>query len=148
MLIEIDNVGNHNPIIGCIYNPPNNCPDVFGYHRKVWFGGDLNFNLLNHGKNQSVSSFLNGVISTGFVPQIMRPTRINSTSASLIDIFCYDITMCNTSGIIVADISDHFPVFCFIKCNPDCVIHKSKIVIRAINSNSIQKFRFKLTVVA
>ena len=58
LFIEIYHVRNHNPIIVCIYNPPNTCPDVFGHHLENLlhtvkiekYGGDLNINLLNHGK--------------------------------------------------------------------------------------------------
>ena len=50
----------------------------------------------------------------GMLPVILRPTRVSTHSASLIDnIF---ISICNdftTSGVITSLISDHFAVFRF-----------------------------------
>ena len=52
--------------------------------------------------------------SYSYIPLITRPTRITSSSATLIDnIFTNDHINLNTAlkGILVTDISDHYPVF-------------------------------------
>ena len=49
------------------------------------------------------------------MPTVTRPTRITSESATLIDNFYVSGNRleCLQSGILVADISDHFPFFLF-----------------------------------
>ena len=46
--------------------------------------GDYNINLLNFGTHIKTNDFLDNVISQGFLPQIIKPTRITSASATLI----------------------------------------------------------------
>ena len=54
--------------------------------------------------------------SAGLVPTITRPTRITHETATLIDnLYVSGKSIVNLhSGILVADISDHFPVLVFI----------------------------------
>ena len=49
------------------------------------------------------------------MPTITRPTRITSESATLIDTIYVSGNRLEylRSGILVADISDHFPIFVF-----------------------------------
>ena len=52
--------------------------------------------------------------SSGFIPKINRPTRVTNHSASLIDhIFInnYGSLFDSYQGILVTDISDHYPIF-------------------------------------
>ena len=59
------------------------------------------------------------MLSYGFHPKLIYPTRLAYHSASLIDnIFSNEpSTFPTTSGILISNISDHFPYFCgFGKC--------------------------------
>ena len=50
-------------------------------------------------------------MSASFLPLISKPTRVANQSATLIDnIFC-NILPLPESGIILSDISDHYPIF-------------------------------------
>ena len=50
--------------------------------------------------------------SLGMYPLISKPTRIPSTSATLIDnIFTNEIKYDVNSGVLISDFSDHLPVF-------------------------------------
>ena len=77
--------------------------------------GDYNIDLLNSGTHEHISEFVDILYSNEFLPSISRPTRITSTSATLIDNImtnCLD-NFYNSyiNGILVTDISDNFPVF-------------------------------------
>ena len=52
---------------------------------------------------------IDDVISQGFLPYILKPTRVTDTSATLIDHIIGPTN--HDSGIIVTDLTDHFGVF-------------------------------------
>ena len=110
-------------IIGCIYRPPESDLAIFNdalYHtlemickerKKCVLLGDFNVNLLNS-KQSATVDFLNALYSTYFYPSIHRPSRIASSSATLIDnILINFLNLEITSGLLLNDISDHLPVF-------------------------------------
>ena len=49
------------------------------------FMGDFNINLLNFQDCQITEEFINTVISYGFLPHILQPTRITDHTATLIN---------------------------------------------------------------
>ena len=129
LFIEInkDIVGkNRNIIVGVIYRPPDtNVKDFNEYlepllesikseNKIPYLIGDYNINLLNTDHHPPTQEFVDLMMSHSIAPTIIKPTRVTSTSATLIDnIFCGSILdstkQCN--GILYTDISDHFPIF-------------------------------------
>ena len=82
--------------------------------------GDYNTNLLNYYETHELTTnFVDTIFSYAFVPLINRPTRVSKHSATLIDnILTNDhnaLVQC-CQGILVTDISDHFPI---IHINPN-----------------------------
>ena len=80
----------------------------------VYLMGDYNINLLNSDTHIPSGEFMDILYSNEFLPLISRPTRISTNSATLIDnIFTnnHDGLNCSINGILVSDISDHFPIF-------------------------------------
>ena len=70
-------------------------------------------NRLNYGKHRESTEFVDILHSSSFVPLINRPTRINGSSATLIDnIFTnlysniHDTFQC----LVQSDITAHFPI--------------------------------------
>ena len=110
-------------VVGVIYRPPNTpinrfCDTFFPILEKIstenrpcYIMGDFNINLLNDTKD-GTHVFMNKLFLNGFYPHIDRPTRVTERSATLIDnIFTnvYDADM--TSGVWIADIADHLPIY-------------------------------------
>ena len=82
--------------------------------KSSYFLGDWNINLINIDKHIATQEFVDVMYSHAMFPTITKPTRVSSSSATLIDnIFCNTIweTPSALSGILYTDISDHFPVF-------------------------------------
>ena len=80
---------------------------------------------------------------------ISRPTRITSSSATVIDNICtnnHDNLNCSLSGILVADVSDHFPIF---HINRSFTVEETEafIVTRVFNEKNKQKFREAISAV-
>ena len=90
--------------------------------RDVIVGTDQNFDLLKCDTNSHTNELLNTFNSHGFNTTITQPTRITHSTASLIDQLYVRSTLNNTSkaGIMITDISDHFPILCTTPIN----IHK------------------------
>ena len=77
--------------------------------------GDYNINLLNHHTHAQTAAFLNMMYGNGFIPLITRPTRSTTRTNTLIDnILTNNINELkdNMQGIMITDVSDHYPIFC------------------------------------
>jgi hypothetical protein len=117
-----------NILLGIVYRRPGANPAEFNAklqdtltlaqseRKEVIHLGDYNLNLLNSNTHPPTSEFIDINFTQSLFPSISKPTRITNRSATLIDsIFTTLPFMTNSkSGILMWDISDHFPVF-FIK---------------------------------
>ena len=76
--------------------------------------GDYDINILIYDSHSATAEFVDMLYSHVFLPMINRPNRITQNSATIIDnIFPNNIgeSECGHSGILVTDITDHFPIF-------------------------------------
>ena len=83
-------------------------------NKLVYLMGDYNIDLFNSETHDLTNAFVDFMYCNEFLPLISRPTRITNRSATLIDnIFTnnHDNLNCSLSGILVADVSDHSPIF-------------------------------------
>ena len=85
-------------------------------NKKLLLIGDFNADLLNCDTNVDISNFLDTLTSNLIIPYIIIPTRITSTSKTLIDnIFSNSLNFQNgTSGNLTVSISDHLAQFLII----------------------------------
>ena len=127
LFVELSNIRysfGKSVIFYCIYRPPNtdirlftdqnyNILDILRGERKViYLAGDYNINILNSDKHKPCAEFLEKLSSYSLCPLINRHTRINSSSASLIDnIFSNAMNYKLLSGLLCTDINDHLPIF-------------------------------------
>ena len=73
---------------------------------------DFNINLLDHKLTSHTQHFVDLLLSLSLFPLINRPTRLSNQHASIIDnIFTNAINKNINCGIVMEDISDHFPIF-------------------------------------
>ena len=73
--------------------------------------GDYNVNLLNYETHVQCNDILNALYGYSFRPLIDKPTRITSNTVSLIDNVFTNSVETHQSGLILADLSDHLPIF-------------------------------------
>ena len=123
---------NNKIIIGNIYKPPrdNNNPanikafitelepiiqELSSSNTEVLVCGDYNINLLKMTGEAHFSDFFEMMLGHSFYPKITLPTRLNNSSgATLIDNIYCKLSSCSIStcaGIILDQLSDHFPYF-------------------------------------
>ena len=107
--------------------------------------GDFNVNLIYVANDANVNNFFAAFASAGFIPHISRPTRITSTSVSLLDNiwtnFVNNVDMIE-AGLILNDLSDHLPVFSVIPIEVKKALSSNsqeKILYRKINNFTILK---------
>lgn len=120
VLPDPTNPTNNCTILG-IYRPPNARVAPFLTHlealtssipnKSIILCGDFNIDLLNEGNNDEISNVL---YSFNFFPLINIATRITVNSASCLDHIWYNKLNISFSGAVVANVSDHYPVFCVI----------------------------------
>ena len=103
---------------------------------------DFNFDLLKYEQNNIILNFINSLSSISLIPVITKPTRITDQTATLIDNIFISHPVNFNSGILISDISDHFPTFIHIKkffCNSTDNTNV-KIEYRLINDETISNF--------
>ena len=113
-----------NTVIGAIYRSPGSSHVSFidGIEYALQkiseesklsvLAGDFNYDLLKESEDKKVQCFCNLMHSYGYVNVISKPTRVTRDHSSLLDnIFINNESFFNMSGIIIDDLSDHFPVF-------------------------------------
>ena len=119
--IEIKNKRSKNIVCGNVYpHPHNNCEDFFHYleecltnlakeNKEVYICGDFNFDLLKVDTDNFTQYFFNLLCSYGFLPHILKPTRVTEHTATVIDnIFSNNLQDEILSGNVLLTLSDHF----------------------------------------
>ena len=143
LFVELDKDttnSDQNIIVGVIYRPPSTNIDKFNTlinstlnllkteSSIVYLMGDFNLDLLKQEQHQQTGEFLDLLHSFSLLPLINKPTRITSKTATLIDnIFTTtkEYSNCVASGILVTDISDHYPIFHITKYSTNKTNHVS-----------------------
>ena len=111
--------------------------------KTIYIMGDFNINLLNAETCNFTKEFLLTLQSYSFIPTIDKPTRVYSSSATLIDnIFANKYCGKITSGNIISGISDHYSQFCLTEfsCETD---YPKKTMIRDFSKFSEEDFNFE-----
>ena len=90
--------------------------------------------------NNNTKNFVDQIFSMSLFPLINKPTRITNQCHSIIDnIYTNSINEDIISGVIIADISDHFPIFSILQKD----IHKKEteqfFILRANSEENICK---------
>lgn len=143
LTVEICMGKSKNILISCIYRAPDSSIEVFkdwvedmytSNNQKILFiCGDTNIDLLKSSNHKMTEEFINTMYSIGLHPNITRPSRVTTHSATLIDnIFTNDIDNKTISGLLINDISDHLPVFTVYDCNckrnlSDCSVQYKRV---------------------
>jgi hypothetical protein len=119
-------------IIGGMYRRPGSNPNSFieilseklhiikQMNKQCIYAGDFNLDLLKYKSHNPTNDFINLNFALSYTPQINRPTRITSDTATIIDNLFSNLPLQNdcTNGIILTDLSDHFPIFTLISKLP------------------------------
>ena len=114
-------------MVGVFYRIPNTdiqcfvdvvkdiCDKLRNENDLCYLVGDYDVNLLNVDKHTSTADFNDTMFSNGFIPLTTHLARVTQLSATLIDsIFTNQLTEVHSDylqGILLTDISDHYPVF-------------------------------------
>ena len=134
--------------VGSVYRPPNTdinkfCSDFSALMNKLKkakadliIGTDHNLDFLKSDKHSQTQNYLEQILESELIPCITRPTRITKSSATLIDniLISRQIYGNCKCGIILSDLSDHFPC---IMSWPDVIRNKKDFI--TININRIDE---------
>ena len=155
--LEVNVECGKNFIISCVYRAPGSDLDSFFKYielflqsiknnKSIYLCGDFNIDLLKEQTHKGTNDFLELLNSFGLFPTITKPTRVTSTSATLIDnIFTNNIFQITLSGILCNDISDHLPVFCICKGHTFKGDVKGYHNVRKITDTEINHFKNALS---
>ena len=158
IFVEIPQENKRNLLLGCVYRPPNS--DVVAFNAElldilniitsqkqmnVCIAGDCNLDLLKSNDVDATSEFINNLTSHFFTPVITSPTRITTTSATVIDnIFINCNNIAYDSAGIYCDISDHLPIGAHIELKLDVKKNSQYIYKRFFTQNNLDAFTVAL----
>ena len=128
LVIEITRPHSRPFIVSTWYRPPSSSQDIFSRfeilvdkidseNNDFYLLGDLNCDMLHNRSNYHISSNLTNIFDIyGLSQMISEPTRITSTSRTLIDLCITNSPeKIVNSGVVHLGISDHSLVFMTIK---------------------------------
>jgi hypothetical protein len=106
---------------------------------------DSNLDLLKIGHHEKISTYMDSVFSHGYLQTILKATRIHNDKFSLID-HIFTNTACTSvkTGVLISDISDHFPTIFTFGSQPSKCRQKATIS-RIYSQQNIEKFRLNLS---
>ena len=103
--------------------------------------GDYNIDLLDK-SSSAAKKLLNNMSSLDLFPMISTPTRVIDTKRSLIDnIFVSSHLIVKQGGILIDDISDHFPTFVSLCFNSTTGKNTPDVKFRETRSFSSKNFK-------
>ncbi len=124
-------LGHHKMIVGVVYRPntyPHGDIEIFSHnmnelqnilgneHKDAYIMGDMNIDRLKFNDHGKTGEYIDNIFSHGFMPLILKPTRITPHSKTLIDhIYTNQVDTNIISGIVVCDIADHLGIFAAVK---------------------------------
>ena len=166
VFIEIDKCifgTDSNIVIGVIYRMPNSSVDVFNdrisevmnviqKERKLcYLMGDLNIDFLKADDHRATGELLDVLYCNNVFPLITKPTRVTSTTATLIDHILtnnFVDDMMHIQGILCTSISDHYAVF-HVACNAQTEHAKTDMPLlkRNMGQRNITKFISEMNMV-
>ena len=160
LFVEIIIPGEKNLLVGVVYRPPNGDVNEFieelsntlssplSRNKKIIIMGDFNINLLSYDHDNSVNNFVDTLSTFSLIPLINKPTRVADNSQTLIDNIFTNLHPIPTAGVIVADISDHFPIFArtSLALRSSCTESYDKLT-RKFTQGNIAKFKRELETV-
>ena len=96
--------------------------------------GDFNIYLIKYSTHVKTNELVYQLCANGLVPMIHKPTRIDKSSATLIDhIYTNMVDLPYTSGVITSEVADHFGIFFSVSNRPirhsPTVVHKRILLI-------------------
>ena len=150
--------GKKNIFLGTVYRPPSyvglnfftrDLTEKLNYlvcsKNNVILCGDFNLDFLKVNNNDLVAEFYDSMYSLSLVSTIFCPTRITDSSATLIDNIFITCPLNFISGILTADISDHFPVFVIVQNFFAEVFSDSYLEFRLVNDKTLNDLRTNLS---
>ena len=111
-----------------------------------YIGGDFNADLLKSNSDINIKDFMNLTYSLGCIPLITHPTRITTTSSTLLDhVYTNNVVGEHKSFILVEDVSDHLPVMVYSNLSLPKSEKSTVTLIRDAKNFEVEKFLDKLT---
>ncbi len=95
--------------------------------------------------HKGTNYFIDQLFSLGLYPLIERPSRITTSSATLIDNIFTNQSNCDTcNSLLINDISDHLPVFSISKPKLERKCTNKLLNVRMTNQENISSFKQQL----
>ena len=165
LFLEISLPDNNKFIIGSIYRPGTKFPglnfssqfsqfselltntlsELSNTYENVFVYGDFNLDLLKSSENKYITEYIDNIFSLGFLQLILKPTRISTNAATLIDHILTNSTLLSHEiHLLCSKISDHFPIIHHLNFTKSKVL-KTEPLVRNFSKTSISRFKKALT---
>ena len=108
----------------------------------IFIVGDFNIDLLNSGSDIHSTRLINLLLTYDLKPMITCPTRVNKNKDTLLDNIFTNFNEHNRTGVILNNISDHYPIFLSLgsSCGTSQQPKETTVNIWNYNINTISKY--------
>ena len=107
--------------------------------------GDFNINIMREKRSKCANNYINLIIRNGAAPIITIPTRVTTTSSTLLDhIITNNMDQVISPAMIETDITDHYPIFCTVNKPRHSTFKFTKKFCRDKSSFSADSYRNNL----
>ena len=153
IFVDVFIPGKRNVVLGVVYRPPQSNLNLFIdevhdilsnpllNNKTIFLMGDYNLNLLTCDGNSCIDDFLNLMVSFSLMPLITKPTRVSENSSTLIDNIFTNLQPFPDAGIIISDLSDHFPIYAKMPLSKPSFITRQNKHARRSNPENIAKLK-------
>lgn len=153
IFVDVFIPGKRNVVLGVVYRPPQSNLNLFIdevhnilsnpllNNKTIFLMGDYNLNLLTCDGNSCIDDFLNLLVSFSLMPLITKPTRVSENSSTLIDNIFTNLQPFPDAGIIISDLSDHFPIYAKMPLSKPSFITRQNKHARRSNPENIAKLK-------
>ena len=165
LFIEITLADKNKIVVGSVYRPGTKLPglkfssqflqftelltsalsDLSSTYDNIFIYGDFNLDLLKSSESKFITEYIDNIFSLGFLQLILKPTRISTTSATLIDHILTNSNLTKHETVLLCSkISDHFPIIHQFKFSKP---KKGRTVplVRNFSTESINRFKTALS---
>lgn len=149
--VEVVSVLANNTVYSVFYRPPSGDVDLFfeymesyisfasAHQYDVIISGDFNIDMMSNSVNAVDFDVL--LRSFGFSIVTKLPTRITTTSETMLDLFITNINNSVVhSGVICCDLSDHMGIYLFSRNKQPRSKHLRTPMVQYITPNALEQF--------
>ena len=118
-------------------------------NHSIVIGIDHNLDLMKLNQHAQTNEFLEKNLKYNLIPSVSKPTRITTSTATLIDNIFFSERLIGhiNPSIIINDMSDYLPIHVLLKNQNKCLRESQRIKTRAFTDKAINSIKSEISII-